>query len=54
MNMFGNELEDIKMIAERPYDWAKLNNKISLINVGTGVIGALFCDVIEYRNRMMA
>lgn len=51
MNMFWNEFEDIKMIAERPYDWAKLNNKTLLISGGTGFIGTLFCDVIEYRNR---
>jgi nucleoside-diphosphate-sugar epimerase len=44
------ELEDIKNVAELPYNWDKLSNKTILISGGTGFIGSFFCNVIRYRN----
>lgn len=44
------ELEDIKTIAELPYDWEKLNGKTLMISGGTGFIGTFISDVIRYRN----
>lgn len=44
------ELEDIKLVAELPYNWEKLTNKTILISGGTGFIGSLLCNVLRYRN----
>ena len=44
------EFEDIKTIAELPYDWEKLNGKTIMISGGTGFIGTFVSDVIRYRN----
>ena len=43
--------EDIKRVAELPYNWEKLNNKTLLMSGGTGFIGSFICNVISYRNR---
>lgn len=48
--MTSLELEDIKNVAELPYDWNKLSNKTLLISGGTGFIGSFLCNVIRYRN----
>lgn len=45
------EEEDIKYVAEQPYEWNKLSNKTILISGGTGFIGTFFCNVIRYRNK---
>lgn len=45
------EKEDIKNVAELPYNWDKLSNKVLLISGGTGFIGSFLCNVIRYRNR---
>lgn len=44
------EIEDIKNVAELPYNWDKLTNKRILISGGTGFIGTFLCNVIRYRN----
>ena len=44
------ELEDLKNIANLPYDWERLNDKTIMISGGTGFIGNFICDVIRYRN----
>lgn len=49
--MTNLELEDIKSVAELPYNWGKLSNKTILISGGTGFIGSLFCNVLRYRNK---
>lgn len=46
------ELEDIKDVAELPYNWDILTNKTLLISGGTGFIGSFLCNVIRYRNRV--
>lgn len=48
--MTNLELEDIKTIAELPYDWEELNGKTIMISGGTGFIGTFVSDVIRYRN----
>lgn len=45
------EIEDIRSVAELPYDWAKLTNKTILISGGTGFIGSFLCNVFRYRNK---
>lgn len=45
------EIEDIKYVAELPYNWDKLSNKTILISGGTGFIGSFLCNVIRYRNK---
>ena len=45
------EFEDIKNVAELPYDWDKLQNKTFLISGGTGFIGGFLCNVFRYRNK---
>lgn len=49
--MTNLEYEDIKKIAELPYNWEQLNDKTLLISGGTGFIGSFICDVIRYRNK---
>ncbi|MQN02168.1 MAG: NAD-dependent epimerase/dehydratase family protein [Lachnospiraceae bacterium] len=49
--MTSLELEDVKTIAELPYDWDKLNGKTLLISGGTGFVGTFISDVIRYRNK---
>lgn len=44
-------LEDIKKVAELPYNWDKLNDKVLLMSGGTGFIGSFICNVIDYRNK---
>lgn len=44
------EFEDIKTVAELPYAWDKLNNKIILISGGTGFIGSFLINIFRYRN----
>lgn len=44
------EYQDIKTIAELPYDWKKFDNKTLLISGGTGFIGSFIINVIKYRN----
>ena len=44
------EQEDIRRVAELPYDWKRLNNKTVMISGGTGFIGTFISDVIQYRN----
>lgn len=44
------EREDIKKVAELPFDWEKLKGKTVLISGGTGFIGTFIADVIQYRN----
>lgn len=46
------EFEDIKYVAELPYRWDQLNNKVVLISGGTGFIGSFLIKVIQYRNKM--
>ena len=46
------ELEDLKHVAELPYNWDILTNKRIVISGGTGFIGSFFCDVIRYRNKI--
>jgi UDP-glucuronate decarboxylase len=48
--MTSLELEDIKTIAELPYDWSKLDEKTIMISGGAGFIGSFVSDVIRYRN----
>lgn len=45
------EAEDIKNVAELPYDWKKLSGKTILVSGGTGFIGSFLCNVIRYRNK---
>lgn len=49
--MIDLELEDVKRIAELPYDWGRFDGKTLLISGGTGFIGNFICDVIRYRNK---
>lgn len=49
--MTNLELEDIKTIADLPYNWEKLNGKTIMISGGTGFIGTFISDVIRYRNK---
>lgn len=44
------EREDIKIVAEQPYDWNRLTNKTILISGGTGFIGTFIIGVLRYRN----
>ena len=44
------ELEDVRIIAELPYEWGKLTNKTLLISGATGFIGSFLCNVFAYRN----
>lgn len=46
--------EEIKVIAELPYGWGKIKDKVILISGGTGFIGTAFIDIIKYRNQNMA
>lgn len=48
--MTNLELDDIKLIADLPYHWNILNNKIIMISGGTGFIGTLLINVFRYRN----
>ncbi len=50
--MHSFELEDIKRIAELPYDWELLNNCTILISGGTGFLGTFFTNVMKYRNKI--
>ena len=43
--------EEIKVIAELPYGWGKIKDKVILISGGTGFIGTAFIDIIKYRNQ---
>ena len=45
------EKEDIALVAELPYNWESLNNKVIMISGGTGFIGSFIIDVIRYRNK---
>lgn len=45
------EKEDIALVAELPYNWESLNNKVIMISGGTGFIGSFIVDVIRYRNK---
>lgn len=45
------EREDIALVAELPYQWEKLDNKVIMISGGTGFIGSFIVDVIQYRNK---
>ena len=44
------EQEDIRAVAELPYDWARLSGKTLMISGGTGFIGSFLIDVLRYRN----
>ena len=44
------EIEDIKIVAELPYDWGKIDNSTIIISGGTGFIGTFLSDVFKYRN----
>ncbi len=48
--MIKLEREDVKRIAELPYDWGKFNNKKILISGGTGFIASFIIEVFRYRN----
>ena len=43
--------EEIKVIAELPYNWEKIKDKTVLISGGTGFIGTAFIDIIKCRNQ---
>lgn len=45
------EAEEIKVIAELPYNWEKIKNKTILVSGGTGFIGTAFIEIIKYRNQ---
>ncbi len=44
------EIEDVKKVAEAPYNWNPLSEKTILISGGTGFIGSFLCEVLHYRN----
>lgn len=44
------EIEDIKRVAELPYDWGKIDNSTIVISGGTGFIGSFLTNVFRYRN----
>ena len=50
MEMHNLEKEDIKKVAELPYNWQLLTNKHVVISGGTGFLGAFLCNVLRYRN----
>ena len=45
------EKEHIALVAELPYNWELLNNKVIMISGGAGFIGSFIIDVIRYRNK---
>ncbi len=45
------EVEDIKKIAELPYDWYKIDNSTILVSGATGFVGTFLSDVFRYRNK---
>lgn len=49
--MMNLEAEEIKVIAELPYNWEKIKNKTILVSGGTGFIGTAFIEIIKYRNQ---
>lgn len=42
--------EDVRLVAEQPYNWDKLSNKTIMISGGTGFIGSFITAVLRYRN----
>lgn len=48
--MIDLQIEDIRMVAELPYDWDKLDNKTIMISGGTGFVGSFIINVLRYRN----
>lgn len=44
------QADEIRTIAELPYNWTKFTNKTILVSGGTGFIGTAFIDIIQYRN----
>lgn len=48
--MIELENQDIKIVAEQPYNWDRLTNKTILISGGTGFIGTFIIEVLRYRN----
>lgn len=44
------EIQDIKAVAELPYNWEELNNKTIVVSGGTGFVGSFLSDVVRYRN----
>lgn len=44
------EKDDIRHIAELPYDWGKFNRKVFMISGGTGFIGSFILNIFKYRN----
>lgn len=43
-------MNDVKKIADMPFDWNRLSKKSIALSGGTGMIGSFFVDVIGYRN----
>lgn len=44
------EIEDIRKVAELPYDWGRIDKSTIMISGGTGFIGTFLSDVFRYRN----
>ena len=44
------EAEDIRKVAELPYDWKRLDGKSIMISGGSGFIGSFITEVVRYRN----
>lgn len=53
MNLLENPLymEDVKLVAELPLPWERLQDSSVTISGATGLIGSFLTDVIMYRNR---
>ncbi len=49
--MTALEVEDIQNICITNCGWEKLRNKTIFISGGTGFIGSIFVDAVQYRNR---
>lgn len=52
MDLLSNKqyLEDVRKIAEMPFDWDKFKASSIMISGATGMIGSFLIDVIMYRN----
>ncbi len=52
MNLSENKkyIEDIKKVAELPYDWSYFKDKSIMITGATGMIFSLFTDVLMFKN----
>lgn len=49
-----NIAEDVKKVAELPYDWSRLDNSSIMISGGTGFLGSFLIDVFRYRNKFFS